>query len=368
MGKPIRIIGRAANGATCEVVSVDSLEAARNRPITSELLRDQLGRLGGTHFELRELEANIIDQPMVPFSVLGLLRRDMVEQLSKSCPTSSREIADEGVLSQLRERLVEETSSVSCRRDERDGGSFDMYVLCRTIEQLRAACEFGAKNLYTEFADIREYSQAVEIARASSATIFLATPRIQKPDEMGIFRALSKHEADGILVRNYSGLEFFREREIPFVADFSMNVANELSAAFLMGKGTQRITASYDLNRDQLFDLVGAVVGDCVECVIHQHMPMFHMEHCVFCAVMSPGTNKTNCGRPCDHHQVELRDRIGMEHPLTADIGCRNTLYNATPQSSAEVVGDLRRYGSSPFSSGIASRKWRTNKQDDWSL
>jgi len=75
--------------------------------------------------------------------------------------------------------------------------------------------------------------------------------------------------------------------------------------------------------------------------VVHQRMPMFHMEHCVFCAVLSPGTNKTNCGRPCDTHEVKLRDRIGVEHPLTADVGCRNTLYNAVPQSGAEVVPAL---------------------------
>jgi putative protease len=77
------------------------------------------------------------------------------------------------------------------------------------------------------------------------------------------------------------------------------------------------------------------------EIVIHQHMPMFHMEHCVFCAVLSPGTNKTNCGRPCDTHEVKLRDRLGMEHRLTADVGCRNTLFNAVPQSAAEIVPDL---------------------------
>jgi putative protease len=70
-------------------------------------------------------------------------------------------------------------------------------------------------------------------------------------------------------------------------------------------------------------------------------MPMFHMEHCVFCAVLSPGTNKTNCGRPCDVHRVQLRDHIGMEHPLTADVGCRNTLFNAVPQSAAEAVPQL---------------------------
>ena len=72
---------------------------------------------------------------------------------------------------------------------------------------------------------------------------------------------------------------------------------------------------------------------------------MFHMEHCVFCAVLSPGTDKTNCGRPCDDHVVQLRDRIAVDHPLTADVGCRNTLFNAVPQSGAEVVRQLIKSG-----------------------
>src|SRR5947208_6944340 len=73
------------------------------------------------------------------------------------------------------------------------------------------------------------------------------------------------------------------------------------------------------------------------------------MEHCVFCAVLSPGTNKTNCGRPCDHHEVRLRDRIGMEHTLKADVGCRNTLFNAVPQSAAEIVLPLIERGVRQF-------------------
>jgi putative protease len=109
----------------------------------------------------------------------------------------------------------------------------------------------------------------------------------------------------------------------------------------LRSLGAQRVTASYDLNRDQLLDVVGNVPPLGLEVVVHQHMPMFHMEHCVFCAVLSPGTNKHNCGRPCDDHEVHLRDRVGMEHRLTADVGCRNTLYNAVPQSAAEAVPQL---------------------------
>ena len=70
-----------------------------------------------------------------------------------------------------------------------------------------------------------------------------------------------------------------------------------------------------------------------------------HVPRSRFCAVLSPGTNKTNCGRPCDDHAVKLRDRIGVEHPLTADVGCRNTLYNAVAQSGAEVVPALLAQG-----------------------
>ena len=69
------------------------------------------------------------------------------------------------------------------------------------------------------------------------------------------------------------------------------------------------------------------------------------MEHCVYCAFLSPGTDKTNCGRPCDRHDVRLRDRVGMDHPLTADVGCRNTLFNAVPQTAAEYLPRLVRRG-----------------------
>jgi putative protease len=73
------------------------------------------------------------------------------------------------------------------------------------------------------------------------------------------------------------------------------------------------------------------------------------MEHCVFCAFLSEGTDYTNCGRPCDKHEVRLRDRVGAEHPLKADLGCRNTVFNARAQTGAEhferlLATGLRRF------------------------
>ena len=334
VGEPLELRGIAENGATCTVRSSAPLDEARKHPTNERLLREQLGRLGATVYQLRLLEADFEGQPMVPLSVLGKLRREMIHQLESADLRPRRTTKPATVLSGQSRCDHQETSSAS-----------HLHLLCRTLDQLQAAAEDGIRSLYAEFQDIRQYAAAVELAHANGATIYLVTPRIQKPGEMGIFRSLARDGADGMLVRNFAGLQFFHERGTPCVVDFSLNVANLPAAEFFVDQGAVRVTPSYDLNRDQLMELVKSTPANWLECVIHQHMPMFHMEHCVFCAVLSPGTNKTNCGRPCDVHQVELRDRIGMQHPLTADVGCRNTLYNATPQSSAEIVQPLERAG-----------------------
>ena len=345
-GANVRITATAANGATCEVISESPLEVARKHPLTTDTLREQLSRLGATIFELRNLHASIEGGPMIPLSVLGQLRREMIERLNASTLCDTRIVAAELVLPRLQAGINTRKQSTSPPL------SPSLNILCRTLDQLRAIVrtlddsdDALAPTIYADFADIREYGDAVAIGRDTSIRVYPATPRIQKPGEIGIFKAMLKHQPDGVLIRNLSGLAFFHEHNTPTVADFSLNVTNELTAEYLMQRGVQRLTPSYDMNRDQLMDLVNVVPADWLEVVIHQHMPMFHMEHCVFCAVLSPGTNKTNCGRPCDFHKVELRDRIGQEHPLTADVGCRNTLFNATPQSSAEVVPSLLSHG-----------------------
>jgi len=336
-GMPLRIEGRAANGAVCSVVSELPLQVAQKHSLTRELLHEQLSRLGATIYELQDLDATIVGNPMVPLSVLGKLRRELIQQLETSLPQTEIPVSSENAVAMLRRRLpgrqIVESRPL-------------LTVLCRTPEQVRQVLSIGAEDrlvdcLIADFQDLREYREAILAARNSGITMYTATPRIQKPDEMGLFRLMLKQAPDGVLVRNLSGLKYFPEQGIPVACDYSLNVTNDLTAEYLMQFGPGWLTPSYDLNRSQLMELIRYTPPQWLEVVVHQHMPMFHMEHCVFCAVISPGTNKTNCGRPCDFHKVELRDRAGVDHPLIADVGCRNTLFNATAQSSAVAVPEL---------------------------
>lgn len=336
-GEPLRLSAKTSDGIAAMARADEPLARASQHPASAEALRKQVDRLGDSVYALRAFEAVIEGSPLVPASLVNALRRALVAELDRlAAEAPSRAIASEPVVPALRRMIEPGTRGAGPSVPE-------LSALCRTHEQAEAAMASGIRRITLEYHDIKRYEGSVSKLREScpEAALWLATPRIEKPGEGPIFRYLAGRGADGLLVRNAGGLAFCLKREVPFVADFSLNAANELTAALLKERGAQRVTASYDLSFDQLDDLIRAVPPSWLEVVIHQHMPMFHMEHCVFCAFLSPGTDRTNCGRPCDTHDVKLRDRVGMEHPLHADVGCRNTLYNAVPQTAAEYLPRL---------------------------
>ena len=341
VGQPLALAASLQNGLKVEHIGDVSLDEARKHPIDMAVLREKLGRLGGTSFVLGELEATIQGQPMVPMAMLNQMRREVVEKLNRLVQNAPQR----DVVAARGRELLAPILEPKLNSDEANDGDFKSAILCRDLGQLRVVCELGVDLAYADFHDVRQYKEAASICRSNDVPFGLASVRMQKPGEMGLLRVLERHSPDLILARNLAALQHFQECGIETIADFSLNVSNHRSAEWIRSLGASRVTASYDLNRDELVGLIDSVPSGWIETVIHQHMPMFHMEHCVYCSVLSPGTNKTNCGRPCDTHLVALRDRVGAEHTLQADVACRNTLYNATPQSGAELVSDLLQRG-----------------------
>jgi putative protease len=157
---------------------------------------------------------------------------------------------------------------------------------------------------------------------------------------------IARLNPDFILVRNLGAFEYLRrETKIPLIGDFSLNVTNARSLSYLSDKGLETINVSYDLNQEQLLDLVKHGDPSKMEVTIHQYMPEFHMEHCVFAAFLSTGSSFKDCGKPCEKHEVKLKDPYGNWHFLKADHECRNTFFKATPQSAGFLIETLKREG-----------------------
>lgn len=345
VGCPVEVhatLGSGDHATTESIIGEDDLAVANKHAITDEVLADKLGRLGGSPFHLGRLTSDLSGGPMVPLGVLNQLRRELVEKLEDQLHAPPRRTVR---LSAGRD-LVRPIAKTEA---ESDSPPPQLSVLCRTLDQVRGAIAASAERIYADFHDPRDHKAAIALGAEHKANVWIASLRIQKPGEMGLLKQILKQAPAGLLARNLAAVRMGLEAGIPTIADFSLNVANHRSAEWLMDQGVQRVTASYDLNADQLDQLVSSMPAEWLELVLHQHMPMFHMEHCVFCSVLSPGTNKTNCGRPCDRHVVQLRDRVGKLHVLQADIACRNTLFNATPQSGAEIVSTMVARGVGSF-------------------
>ena len=344
----LRLTGSAGEPLTieCDGIQLQStmpLQTAMKRPLTAESATDQLGRLGGTEMELGTLDFQVQGETILPISELNRLRRALVEELQKAQPVSAdTPEAPRSTLPGLM-RCVPKADPFR--------GEVELRVLCRTPQQISAALKCEVQDLYIDFEDIRRYADAVKTVRAAgTARVWLATPRIQKSGEAGFFKLIERAGPDGVLVRNLGALAFFQESTLRLTGDFSLNVANPLTAQVLKQEtALERFTISYDLNMEQVMDMVRESPPEWYELTLHQQMPLFHMEHCVFAAFMSEGTDFTNCGRPCERHSVHLRDRVGMLHPLKADVGCRNTLFNAVPQTGAVFYDELHGAGLRTF-------------------
>ncbi|RPI84911.1 MAG: U32 family peptidase, partial [Planctomycetaceae bacterium] len=365
-GQPLSIEVSDDAGHTVTVATPVALQQAQKHPITLGLIQEQFGRLGGTPFHLARVElrdlADSQDSPitatlpvMVPKSVLNDLRRQAVALLETERQRNAGETAvDVSALERLRVEIVSRHPSPATGSAARPVETPGLSVLCRTIDQVTAVLEWrapeglpGLERVDCDFEEVRRSAEAVRQCRNAAVPVALATPRVIKPSEEGLLLQVAKCEPNAVLVRNLAAVGYFQEKfpGLPLYGDYSLNVANELTTDLLTRHGLTRLVPSYDLNLEQLFDLLSRFDPGRFEVVMHQHVPMFHMEHCVFSHVMSNGKDFHDCGRPCDRHQVELRDHVGEAHPLVADVGCRNTVFSARAQSAAPYVPRLLERG-----------------------
>jgi putative protease len=314
------------------VASPEPLAAANRRSIEWEQLRAQLCRLGNTPYELGELQLETDGLAFLPLSLLNKMRREAVEALQalQSRPPS-RDIRD---ATAALAHLAAPASATATFASE-----VALHVLVRAPAQLDAALLLRPQSITLDYLDLYGLRKSVERVKAAGIEVRVASPRVLKPGEARIADFLASLDC-WILVRASGLLEALREKTAGrLIGDFSLNVANSISARAILGEGLQRITPTHDLNAAQIADLASAIGPHRIEAVAYQHLPVFHTEHCVFCRFLSAGTSYKDCGRPCETHQVSLRDEQGRTHAVMADVGCRNTVFGAEAQ---EASGHLK--------------------------
>lgn len=343
--QPVRVTVVAAVGAPLRMtwqlvaqphhqVTVESstpLEPAAQHALDEAYLKDQLGRLGNTPYQLSELTFDCSGQPFAAPSLLNQLRRQAIEQLA----AQQQQPLPRAVAEPLTVLATLQASSIPTPAPTPATHEAQLHLLVRTPEQLQAALQAQPASITLDYLDLYGLRPAVAEIQAAGIEARVASPRVIKPNEEGIVNFLCRLECT-ILVRSTGLLHALQARAHPsLIGDFSLNIANEISARTLLERGLTRFTPTHDLNAAQVAALACLLTPSRVEVVAYQHLPVFHTEHCVFCRFLSQGTSYKDCGHPCEKHRVALRDPQGRAHPVMADVGCRNTVFGAQAQEAS---------------------------------
>jgi collagenase-like PrtC family protease len=376
LGSPLQIQIEDGQGMTGEGATPGVLEPPKKGGLTSKSVRKAVGTLGNTQWAMEEDidMTGLADDVWCPISWIKEARRMAVEDLGHQTNTEIKldESVNFDVINDLMEKVQQQGT-----RDSHIIEPIKITVLARDYDQVQKLCEMAESGvaiseIIVDFLEVDGMQIAVSRIREAGIKSVVASPRIIKPDEAGIWRTLLRLKTDSLLVRSNgllyrmmklggpgakvkvkTGGDDEEEVVIPeLIGDFSLNVANALTCWELIEYGCSRVTASYDLSAHGIIDLLEAV-GESnaqrVEVVAHTHLPIFHTEHCVFARFLSNGDSYVDCGHACTRHNVHLRDQTGADNLVLADMGCRNTVFSAQAQSGAFSLQEWSAAGANVF-------------------
>jgi U32 family peptidase len=330
LGQPLVLTVTDDAGRTATASTEDALTPAERRALDARMLEVELGKLGETPFFLESLEATITDECFIPLSSLGKARRSAIDKLLElRAAPPKRHINRLEVATYAAQKSAQQKPALS--------------LLVRKPEQLEAAISARPNEIILDYLELYGLRPSVERILEAGISAVVASPRILKPAEERIVKFLLTLPVNGILVRPLGLLQSLLETpdRPTLYGDFSLNAANAVTANHFLEMGLARLAPTHDLNAAQVLELTKQTDPQKLEVILHHHLPVFHTEHCVFCRFMSSGTDYTNCGHPCEKHSIALRDHNGLEHPVLADVGCRNTVFEARAQSGGKFLAQF---------------------------
>lgn len=289
------------NSVACE--GETKSETARNKPLTTERIEEQLKKVGDFPFAVDEIEVQVDEGITIPVKEINAVRRELCKRLwderTKTEPKSA----------------VEKTTEPDVLLAR--GCADKLTVRVRTLEQGRATLQAGGvARLYAP------PSVAKELMKISSDTeIVTVTSDILSDEEIPTLTAA---------VESFGAMYKYGERAK--YGDFRLNVYNyDTIRAF---DGLKCVTLSPELNLRELAETVSAAGDIETEVIAYGYLPLMIMRNCPIKAMGH-----------CQKHKAvySLRDRKNTEFKFLCSDDCRGILLNSKPIFTADIFDELKR-------------------------
>ena len=336
---PVAIAVRAAVGEPLTVTLCDAEghrgegrtdfigESARKRPLSEEIIRKQVSRLGTSVYEMKSLHCDIAGEVMVPMSEINEARRKAVEALDA---LRLKEI-------EAREHRPEPKFTDHIARQKPPKADFLVAVdtLGKAEAALAAGADgilFGGESYEHRVIAPEEYERAWQMAREAGARIDFNTPRIvhdgQQKHVERLLAAFAAFPPDAVHVHNIAMLALVRRlTDFAIHADYSLISYNKQTLAFLKDYGASGATLSPELTAKEIRQLAKESPLP-LTCIVHGRLELMVSNYCVTGSFLG-GCGEGPCTQPCTRGHFALKDRKDALFPLAMDQFCHMHVLNS---------------------------------------
>ena len=336
---PVAIAVRAAVGEPLTVTLCDAEghrgegrtdfigESARKRPLSEEIIRKQVSRLGTSVYEMKSLHCDIAGEVMVPMSEINEARRKAVEALDA---LRLKEI-------EAREHRPEPKFTDRIARPTPKKAHFLVAVdtLGKAEAALAAGADgilFGGESYEHRVIAPEEYERAWQMAREAGARIDFNTPRIvhdgQQKHVERLLAAFAAFPPDAVHVHNIAMLALVRRlTDFAIHADYSLISYNKQTLAFLKDYGASSATLSPELTAKEIRQLAKESPLP-LTCIMHGRLELMVSNYCVTGSFLG-GCGEGPCTQPCTRGHFALKDRKDALFPLAMDQFCHMHVLNS---------------------------------------
>lgn len=322
-------------------VSIESdtlVEKAIHRPMDRHKIQEQLGKLGGTPFELIDIEIDMDENSIIPIKEINQVRRKGIESLTKEILKVDRRI-DKLVIKEK----VQELWKLPIAQREKE--IFHPFLVAKVnrMTSLKAVLETDVSEVIfggdIDF-DIKLYEKALNLAKEKEKSIVFSFPRITRKnyiDQLVRHRQdIKKLNPDGLLLSNLEMVHFFRDFPMEKEGDFTLNAFNHFAIEKLEEMGLENICISPELTLKEI-EKIQKYTHIPLTLFVHGFMEMMISEYCPIACKQ----NEQDC-YPCrNNRKFGLKDEKGITFPLYIDDFGRSHILNSQKLCLLENLSDV---------------------------
>lgn len=327
IGEPLTVTIADGEGHRAEGKTDFIGESARKRPLSEEIIRKQVSRLGTSVYEMKSLHCDIAGEVMVPMSEINEARRKAVEAL------------DALRLKEIEARPARPEPEFTDHIARPTPKKADFLVAVDTLGKAEAALAagadgilFGGESYEHRVIAPEEYERAWQMAREAGARIDFNTPRIvhdgQQKHVERLLAAFAAFPPDAVHVHNIAMLALVRRlTDFAIHADYSLISYNKQTLAFLKDYGVAGATLSPELTAKEIRQLAKESPLP-LTCIVHGRLELMVSNYCVTGSFLG-GCGEGPCTQPCTRGHFALKDRKDALFPLAMDQFCHMHVLNS---------------------------------------